>query len=99
MPIGVNLRSKVVTDCRLTMRPFHPPSPQPPPAPPQGGSIRGGQEILLRPPYQGGFRGLETRLKARFINGFGLKLTPMGNAVSLQYYFGVGKRHYRVLGC
>jgi|GEM_PF-5487836 len=50
LPIGVNLTSNPVRDCGLTMRPFHPPSPQPPPAPPQGGSIRGGQEILLRPP-------------------------------------------------
>jgi len=58
LPIGVNLRSNPVRECCLTMRPFHPPSPQPPPAPPQGGSIRGGQEFDQSPPYQGGFRGL-----------------------------------------
>jgi len=41
------------------------------------------------PPFLRGARGdLALIVKQQSVTGFDVKLTPMGNAVSLQYYFG-----------
>jgi hypothetical protein len=41
-------------------------------------------DLIFRPPEAAGdARGLDSQLKARFIKGFRLKLTPMGSAVPL----------------
>jgi hypothetical protein len=50
-------------------------SPEIPPAPPQR---FGGTRVLKVPRLSGGFRGIETQVKARLIESLSLKLTPIG---------------------
>ncbi|HBK96508.1 MAG TPA: hypothetical protein DD001_03850 [Microcoleaceae bacterium UBA10368] len=68
-PIGVNLTSNPVTDCCLTIQSRSPLAPL----------KKGGTGVFsFVPLLKGDLGGSRLRLKATFIMGFRLKLTPMG---------------------
>ncbi len=97
MPKACQLKPETLEKSRLYPSPDPPKSP-PPPSPPQGG--KGDFEKTPVPPFLRGARGDRGLIvKQQSLTGFDLKLTLMGSAVSLQHYFGVGKRHCRVLRC